>query len=133
MAAPAPQGTPSANQSNTGGSPSSSAGSQTPGTMGANPSSSTGGMGNPTPPGGMPPGAAPMGIPQPAMAAAQPQGMPGMPMDPMIPPHVRAMMPRPYPNPQQMFQPIGLAAVMQMQMTQQQMSGQKSAAAPKKK
>jgi hypothetical protein len=90
------------------------------------------GMGGPTPPVGMSPGAAPMGIPQPAMAAARPQGAPNMPMDPMIPPHVRAMMPRPYPNPQQMFQPVGLAAVMQMQMMQQQMSTQKTPPTKKK-
>lgn len=70
------------------------------------------------------PGVAPPGIPQPAMAAIAPgQGMPTGPMDPMIPPHVRAMMPRPYPNPQQMFRPVGLSAVMQMQMMQQQAGG----------
>lgn len=73
-------------------------------------------------PGALPTGAAPAGIPQPAMAAMSQQGM-AMPMDPSIPPHVRAMMPRPYPNPQQMFQPVGLAAVMQMQAMQQPQKG----------
>lgn len=79
-------------------------------------------MAEPTAPQGQPQGqapaqgAAPAGIPQPAMAAAQ--GQPGA--SPMMPPHVQAMMPRPYPNPQQMFQPVGMAAVMRMQMMQGQ-------------
>jgi hypothetical protein len=43
----------------------------------------------------------------------------GMPQPNMMPPHVMAMTPRAYPNPQQMFQPVGMALAMQLQMMEQ--------------
>jgi hypothetical protein len=54
-----------------------------------------------------------------AAPAAGPAGAAGMPQPNMIPPHVAAMAPRPYPNSQQMFQPVGMALAMQLQMQQQ--------------
>jgi hypothetical protein len=76
---------------------------------------------------GMPPAGGPGGAPAP--------GPGGMPMQPMVPHQVIAMQPRPYPNPMQMANPVGLAGVMRQQMMAQQEAPapKGKAAAPEKK
>ena len=74
---------------------------------------------------GMPPAGGPGGAPAP--------GPGGMPMQPMIPHQVMAMAPRPYPNPVQMMQPVGMAGVARMQMMEQQAAPQPPATGSKGK
>jgi len=79
----------------------------------------------PSSPQGAPAPGTPAGNAAPAGAApGMPAAAPGMPAgnampNMMVPPHVAAMMPRPYPNPQQMFQPVGMAYAMRMQQMEQ--------------
>jgi hypothetical protein len=67
---------------------------------------------------GMPPAGGPGGAPAPG-------GVPGMPMP--ISPVIQAMQPRQYPNPMQMMQPVGKAAVMRMEMMAQQQAAAQAA------